>query len=623
MENMYNLYAIPGVEMNAWLERFEEIKAENSDNSCITEEQIASMVNESFEDNENVTHSSDFDMGQLIPGMDEACFKAVIAHISPVKSFTSKKGRHLDLIKIALIAGDEEIELDVWNKNVQSWIRTRGEENIQPGDYVHVQNVNISEYQGKLNASWSKKTKIQVLEKEYMDVKLPLIPLAKIKKEGTYHVQANVLFIGEPQLVGSDNILLQKIVLTDDWEFKIDLCVWRDTLFQFEVGDKIDIHIDVSKYNNALNYNYNNEYEIEVLESTKIEMNTALMEEIESLEENEKVNITGRITRIYNGIPYDNGHITTWEITLSDDCTIDFTMFRETGRNYSPSIGDHIDIYNAVVSFDEYNYCKKLIHSYETLISLTTSMEAVQLPFVHLADIQQYADQDEYIDVQIHVVRKNNPITYQRMDDTSSVITHLQVCDDTTMTKMVMWGEQQVLLQYGGEYNLYNVKIKENFETDEFEVHADNKTRIEEAALGISVDKLYKTVDILNDDELDDLIAVEGQMTDLKIFEYPKCPACNGKLTETLRGYYCDTCKTEPAPRMLWKAEAQIEQNKVILWDEVIHHLIDPYVNREIDISEQIDAIKSKVNDEPHKYCGIIDYDEKTDTIQLIASAVI
>lgn len=625
MENIYNQYATPGVEMDTWLERFEEIKAENSDNSFITEAQIASMVNESFEDNENVAHSSEFTMSKLVPGMDEACFKAIISHISPVRSFKSKKGRHLDLQKIALISDndEDELELDVWNKNIPSWTRIRGDEDIEAGDLVLIENVNINEYRGNLNASWTNKTRIKLLEKDYKDVTMPVCPLAKISSEGTYHVQATVLFIGEPQIVGSDNILLQKIVLTDDWEFKIELCVWRDTLYLFDVGDKIDIHIDVSHYNNTLNYNYNNEYEIEVLESTQIEMNTSLMEEIDSLEENEKVNISGKITRIFNGIPYENGHITTWEITLPDESCIDFTMFKETGRNYAPSIGDKINIYNAIVNFDDYNYCKKLIHGYETLISLKSSEEATQLSFVKLTDIAQYADQDEYVDVQIHVVRKNNPITYQRMDNSSSVITHLQVCDNTTMVKMVMWGDQQVLLQYGGEYRLYNVKIKENFETDTFEVHADNKTRIEEANLGISVDQLYKTVDILNDDELDDLIAVEGQMEELKIFEYPRCPTCNGRLTETMRGYYCDSCKSEPAPRMLWKAEAKIGKNKVIMWDEVIHHLIDPYVNREIDVSEQIDAIQNKVNEDSHKYCGILDYDEKTDTIQLVASAVI
>ena len=625
MENIYNRYAIPGVEMNTWIARYEEIKEENKENSFITEAQIASMVNESFGDNTNeVSENTSREIPDLIPGMDEAVFQGIIKTISPVRHLTSKKGRKLDLQRIIFI--DEKgnsINLDIWNRDIQGWNRIREEFDLQPNDLVEVQNVSIKEYRGNNTSTWTTKTILKPIKKGYKDVSDKVTPLKDIKQEGSYRIQVHFLFVGEPQLVGQNNTPLQKIVISDDWETVEKLCIWREEL-PYVQGDKVDLHVNVSSYQNQLNFNYDNEYEPIVLSHNQIDMTTANMEEIEELEPNDTVNIQGKIIRIFNPIPYDKGHITTWTILLEGGNEIDFTMFQETGRNYSPTIGTMVDIYDAIISWDDYSFCQKLIHGYDTLLSLKQpEEEETSVVFTSLADIQRYADEDIYIDIQCHIIKKNNTITYQRQDNTASTVTHLLCCDNSDMKPMVVWGDQQFLIQYGGEYNLYNVRVKENYDTNEFEIHCDNRTRVEEAKLGIKLDNLYTLVDELSEDLLSDLIAVEGTISNMQIFEYPRCPSCNGRLTETMRGYYCDSCKTEPAPRMLLKIEATVGKNRVVLWDEVAHSLIDQYVNKEAELADQIEKLQEDINEKPHKYCGTTDYNEKTDTIMLNASIIV
>jgi replication factor A1 len=623
MENIYNTYAMPGVEMDTWINRYKEIREENSDDSFITEAQIASMVNESFSDNENEVHQIEWKIKDLIPGMDEANFKAVITHISPVRSFTSKKGKKLDLQRVTFSDPEENfITLDIWNRNINSWKKIREDEQLEEGDLVELVNINIGEYKGDLTASWTAKTQLKLIGKHFSEIQDPISNLKDISKEGEYHLQGIVLFIGEVQLVGVNKTPLQKIIFTDDWNEQVEICVWRETL-PYKQGDKIDIHITTSTYNNTLNYNYDNNYETKLLSSHTLDMNTSLMEEIEQLDENETVNIVGKIIRIYNDVPYDKGYITTWLIELDDDTQIEFTMFGETGRNYSAVIGQKLMVYNAVVNMDTYNYCKKLIHSYGTLITLLDDVdESLADNFVNINEIQPYADKEGYIDVAIRVIQKNNPITYMRMDNSSSTVTHYKICDDTNLVKMVVWGDQHVFLQYGGEYKLYNVKVKENYETEEFEIHVDSRTRIEEAELNINIEQLYTTVPTLSDDLDNDLIAVQGVIEDLEIYEYPRCPQCNGRLTETMRGYYCDSCKTEPFPKMLWKLDLTVNGNLLILWDEVAHSLLDPYVTKEVDILDQKDILKKKLY-KPYKYCGTVDYDEKQDQFMLKVSAIV
>ena len=621
MEDIYNSFAAPGTNMDDWISKFKSIKIENADNTFITDAQIAQMVNAEYDNQENTQQTYYLTkIADLLPGLDDAQIEATIMSISSPREFISRKGKKMSLQKMRVSDDSAAFDITVWYNDITTFQEIVEEYDLQPGDLVQITGLNTSEYQGEINASWSRKTKLTLIEKEYEDVLQPITQIMDIDEEGTYRIEGIVVFVGEPQIVGQNKTLLQKIVVTDDWEHEIEICIWRDTT-SIIAGDKIQAYIDVTRYKDQLNYNLNTNYQINTLKHTRIKMERKKLAEIEQLQNYDKVNTAGTVIRRYNDVPYDRGYITTWVLQLEDDNIIDFTMFGETGKHYNCGVGDVVQIYKANKDFDAYTLQPKLNHGYDTLIHIIP-MENVSIEFTPLAEISKYADEDEYFDINAYVLKKQASYPYQKMDNTSSTITRGELADDTSIVDMVIWGGQQILLQYGLQYHIYNVKAKENENTGQTEIHIDNRTRIEETPLTINLNNHYQPVDKLKDDLLTENVQITGELSTLTINEYPRCPTCNSKLTETMTGHYCEQCKHETIPKYLWKAQTTINNQHITLWGDVAETLIVPHVDQAIDIQDQLEPILNRINQNPPTIYGTVDYDEKQNIIYLNATDV-
>lgn len=634
IERIYNEYNNTSQSMQDWGAIYEKIAEENSSNSFITEEQIAEMVNTHFTPVEATDSKKEeyvYKVCDLIEGMNQASIEGVTKTVSPLRKFQSKKGKNLELRRILLEdTNGDQIWVNVWNEDNNKFSEEKNREELRSfGDHVILKNLLINKgWRDDLEAVWQNNSSIQLIEQGNQELHMTS-DFTEITTEGVYHLRCYILFKGEPIMVGAKKTVLTRIAVMDMNHHVEEIAVWRDDYHFFEdipVGTECVITVDASQYKDSLNLNYNNDYEIirSGQEPHEVMIPYVSLEDIEQASEYEKVNVHGKIGRVYAPFSYKGGHICSYDIILGEDEEVELTTFGHVGESLNLEVGDLVNIYEADVRLDDYNYINKLNYGNTTIIEVTEGNG--QIVAEPISELGAYADEEEYVDIEVLILRKGKPMTYQRIDNTAGLRTRCTVADSTGMTTMMIWGDNEALIQYNQAYQLCNVKVKENFDTAENEIHVNTRTRI--TPISMDVDEIYETnfkqIDELKDHYLDECIQIAGQLTSpINLSTFPKCPACNSRLTYTDTTYTCEKCnETVINPYYLWKIECKIGNTEAVLWGDVAHKFIDNYVNKEYDVDDQIEAIQEQMKDKTFTVYGVGDYDDRTDKIFIRAMDV-
>lgn len=621
--------AVQGRE-SYWQNTFYKLYEENKENTFLTIDNLIEMTTETLQENKNKTHTSNTaqEIKNLVEDLDDVTITGTIQNISETLTFKNKKDTTFQLKKICLQdENGDEIKINVWNKDIDDLPTS-----FNNGWYGTIKGLRTSMgYQDQLEASWQQKTSVTTLgQKEVHQTYQTSIK--ELQADNTYLIVATLVFMGEPITVGLKQTSLRQCIFMDKHDTLFRVNYWRNTyehIDEYTPGDILTFKVNVNEYKDDIQYNYDSDWRIEKIgTSNPPKINYISYSEFMEEEPDTKCNIQGIVSRIYNPHPYNKGNIWNYELMLGEDETITYTTFNNIGDILDINVGDKLCIYNAVISYDEYNWCNKAIYGWDTLVNINDNGNSTPVPMDTvcgirgLNDLMDIADSDEYFDIQCLVLRKQYPMTYQRSDDTAGTLCRYTIADTTSISNMICWGDNHNNLKYNDYVTLYNVRATEDFDTGSIEVHMDSKTRIVPCTNDVNqiYQRHFPLEYTLTDDLLGENITLTGNLGNIfELITYPRCPNCGRKVSETLTGTHCEHCdKDILKPYELYRIDLTLvtEQGITIpcrLWGDCAHSLVDDYINKEYLVTEQNDAIRTQLQEKQLIFYGTVDYDDNDD----------